>query len=276
MQQHRDLGERQRLSACERAFLGRSSESLKRCSVQTDTTFRTLLSPFLEGYHIEAVLRGNVIHNVFFCICQAAFCILSTTSTKTDALLRLAQKGPVRARDLDEAGIPRAYLKRLCERGLLEQVDRGLYRLADAPVTELSSVAEVAKRVPHGIVCLLSALQIHGMTTEVPHAVWLLLDRRARLPRLAYPKLEVVRASGVALEHGVEKRTIEGVDVHITTPAKTVADCFRFRRHVGMEVALAALKDYLGKRLGSIDALLEAARADRVSTIIRPYLEALA
>lgn len=200
---------------------------------------------------------------------------MPATPTKTTALLRLAQKGPVRARDLDKAGIPRAYLKRLCDRGLLERVDRGLYRLADAPVTELSSIAEVAKRVPHGIICLLSALQIHGMTTEAPHAVWLLIDRRARLPRLVYPKLEIVRASGAAREYGVETQRIEGVDVHITTPAKTVADCFRFRRHVGMEVALAALKDYLGKRLGSIDALLDAARADRVSTIIRPYLEAL-
>lgn len=217
----------------------------------------------------------GLIHTVDSQDDETTFRIMPAAPTKTTALLRLAQKGPVRARDLDKAGIPRAYLKRLCDRGLLERVDRGLYRLADAPVTELSSIAEVAKRVPHGIICLLSALQIHGMTTEAPHAVWLLIDRRARLPRLVYPKLEIVRASGAAREYGVETQRIEGVDVHITTPAKTVADCFRFRRHVGMEVALAALKDYLGKRLGSIDALLEAARVDRVSTIIRPYLEAL-
>jgi predicted transcriptional regulator of viral defense system len=195
--------------------------------------------------------------------------------TKTARLLRLAQKGPVRARDLDGASIPRAYLKRLCDRGLLEQVGRGLYRLADGPVNELSSLAEVTKRVPHAVVCLLSALQVHGLTTEAPHAVWILIDRHARMPQLASPKLEVVRASGAAREHGIEARMIDGVKVRLTTPAKTVADCFRFRRHVGLEVALSALKDYLRKRMGSIDALVEAARADRIYAFMRPYLDAL-
>jgi predicted transcriptional regulator of viral defense system len=200
----------------------------------------------------------------------------SLAETKTASLLGLARKGPVRARDLDEAGVPRVYLKRLCDRGLLEQVDRGLYRLPDAPVTELSSLAEVAKRVPHAIVCLLSALQVHGLTTEAPHAVWVLIDRHARAPKLASPQLEVVRASGVARTHGIESRVIDGVKVQLTTPAKTVADCFRFRRHVGIEVALAALKDYLKKRKGSIDALVAAAHADRIYAFMRPYLEALA
>lgn len=198
-----------------------------------------------------------------------------TSTSKTDSLILLAKKGPVRARDLDEAGIPRAYLKRLCDRGVLERVDRGLYRLAEALVTELSSLAEAAKRVPHAVVCLLSALQVHGLTTESPHAVWVLIDRRARMPKLAYPRLEVVRASGPAREHGVETRVIDGVNVRLTTPAKTVADCFRFRRHVGLEVALAALRDYLKSRKGSIDELVEAARADRIYSFMRPYLEAL-
>jgi predicted transcriptional regulator of viral defense system len=200
----------------------------------------------------------------------------STTTTKTASLLGLARKGPVRARDLDEAGIPRTYLKRLCEGGVLEQVDRGLYRLANASVTELSSLAEVAKRVPHSIICLLSALQVHGMTTEAPHAVWVLIDRHARAPKLASPQLEVVRASGAARIHGIESRVIDGVKVQLTTPAKTVADCFRFRRHVGTEVALSALKDYLKKRKGSIDALVAAAQADRIYAFMRPYLDALA
>jgi predicted transcriptional regulator of viral defense system len=196
--------------------------------------------------------------------------------TKTDSLLGLARKGPLRARDLDEAGIPRTYLKRLCDGGILEQVDRGLYRLADAQVTELRSLAEVAKRVPHAIICLLSALQVHSLTTEAPHAVWVLIDRHARAPKLAYPKLEVVRASGAARSHGIETRLIDGVKVQITTPAKTVADCFRFRRHVGVDVALETLKDYLKSRKGSIDALVAAAQADRIYAFMRPYLEALA
>ncbi len=236
------------------------------------------------------------------------------STNKTDALLRLARKGPVRARDLAEADIPRAYLRRLCDRGVLEQIDRGLYRLADAPATELHSLVEVAKRVPHAIVCLLSALQIHELATEAPHAVWVLIDRHSRTPKLGYPKLEVVWASGAARQHGVESQTIDGVRVQITSPAKTVADCFRYRRRVGLDVAIAALRDFLAKSRGrptkrerrdrrggggqghgsgygtgtsrgdgygdpsvySIDALIEAARADRIYTFMRPYLEALA
>lgn len=199
----------------------------------------------------------------------------ATDSVKSSALLRLARRGPIRARDLDEHAIPRTYLRRLCDQGLLEQVGRGLYRLADAPLGELGTLAEVCKRVPHAIVCLVSALQFHGMTTEAPHAVWLLIDRHARAPKLASPKLEVVRASGAAREHGVEVRIIDGVEVRLTSPAKTVADCFRFRRHVGLEVALDALKEYLRKRKGTIDALVEAARAARIYGFMRPYLEAL-
>lgn len=197
-------------------------------------------------------------------------------ATKTDTLLQLARKGPVRARDLAKAGIPRVYLRRLCDRGMLEQVDRGLYRLANAPVTELHSVAEVAVRVPHATVCLLSALQLYEMTTEVPHAVWVMIDRHARMPKLSYPKLEVVRASGRALTHGIEIRDVEGVKVRVTSPAKTVADCFRYRQHVGLDVAMAALRDYLRAHRGGMNALVEAARADRVYTFVRPYLEALA
>jgi predicted transcriptional regulator of viral defense system len=200
----------------------------------------------------------------------------SRAKDKTDKLLALARRGPVRARALDAAGIPRTYLTRLCARGLLERVDRGLYRLADADLSELSTLIEVSVRVPRGTICLLSALQLHEMTNESPHAVWLLIDRRARTPKFTTPKLEIVRASGDALEHGIETRVLENVRVRVTTPAKTVADCFRFRRHVGLEVALAALRDYLGKRKGTIDALLAAARADRVSSVLLPYVEALA
>lgn len=200
---------------------------------------------------------------------------MTANTEKTARLLRMARNGPVRARDLEAASIPRAYLTRLRDRGLLEQVDRGIYRLADAPLSELSSLAEVSKRLPNAVICLLSALQAHGLTTEAPHAVWVMIDRHARTPKLENPSLEVVRASGPARTHGVETRIIDGVKVRLTTPAKTVADCFRFRRHVGLEVALAALKDYLRKRKGSIDALIEAARADRIYAFMRPYLEAL-
>lgn len=195
--------------------------------------------------------------------------------TKYDRLVHLARRGPLRTRDLDAAKIPRTYLRRLAERGVLEQVDRGLYRLADAPVTELHSLAEVAKRSPRAIVGLLSALAAHQLTTELPHKVWIVIDRAARVPKISYPRLHVVRASGPALSHGVVTRAIEGVPVRMTTPAKTVADCFRYRRHVGLDVALAALREYLRSRSGGIDELLEAARADRIQSVMRPYVEAL-
>jgi predicted transcriptional regulator of viral defense system len=210
------------------------------------------------------------------------------STSKTETLLRLARAGPLRARDLAAVGIPRTYLRRLSDRGLLERLDRGLYGLPDAPATELHTIAQVAKRVPHATIALLSALQVHGLTTEAPHAVWILIDRGARTPRLGHPKLEVVHASGAAREHGVEQHAIEGVEVHITSPAKTVADCFRYRRHVGLDVAIAALREYLrrpegtrtrktGRRPGPpIDVLVDAANADRVYSVLRPYLEALA
>jgi predicted transcriptional regulator of viral defense system len=197
------------------------------------------------------------------------------TTTKVSRVLRLARRGPIRARDLDAAEIPRAYLRRLVERGVLEQAGRGLYRLTSADATELRSVADVAAHAPEGIICLLSALQLHGLTTELPHAVWLMIDTRARAPKIETPAVEIVRAHGRARSHGVETRRIEGVPVKLTSPAKTVADCFRYRRHVGLEVAIAALRDYVSKKAGSVDALVAAARADRAYSIVRPYLEAL-
>lgn len=202
--------------------------------------------------------------------------------SKTQLLVELSGAGPIRARDLATAHIPRSYLRRLCDQGVLERVDRGIYRLAEGAESELHILAQVGKRVPHGIVCLLSALQLHGLTVEVPRAVWLMIDRSARTPKVGYPALEIVRGSGLARSYGVESRVIEGVTVQVTSAAKTVADCFRYRRRVGLDTALQALRDYLRRRPGrnayqySIEALLAAARADRAHNVIRPYLEALA
>lgn len=197
-------------------------------------------------------------------------------STKKTLLLRLAHKGLLRPRDLAKARIPRAYLTRLCEERLLEKVDRGVYRMANSSISENYSTAQVAKRLPYATVCLISALQIHQLTTEIPHAVWIMIDRNGRAPKATNTKLQVVRASGAASTHGVEVCMMDGVRVRVTTPAKTVADCFRYRRHVGMDVALEALRDYLRKRSGTVDAVVEAAQADRIYTFMRPYLEALA
>lgn len=194
---------------------------------------------------------------------------------KTKSLLELAERGPVRARDLSAAGIPRSYLARLVARGRLEHVDRGLYRLVDGDPTENLSLAEVCKRVPNGAICLLSALQFHHLTTEAPHAVWLLIERGARAPTFTQPRTVLIRASGAAFEHGIETHAADGVSIRVTSAAKTVADCFRYRRYVGLEVALAAMRDYVSKYRGQTDALLSAARADRVFSVLYPYLEAI-
>jgi len=195
--------------------------------------------------------------------------------TNVSRLLKIAETGPFRARDLDRYGIPRAYLKRLSDRGLIERVDRGLYRSAKAPASELHTLAEACKRVPHMTICLLSALQVHCLTTESPHAVWGMIETRARTPKVAYPPLVIVRASGSAWTYGVESRTVEGATVRVTTPAKTVADCFRYRNDVGLETALLALKDYLRKYRAGVGNLTTAARADGIYTVMKPYLEAL-
>lgn len=200
-------------------------------------------------------------------------------SSKSKALLALGAKGPFRASDLEPLGIPRAYLQRWQAKGLIEKVDRGLYRATDADFTEKRDLVDVVRRVPKGVICLISALAVHELTTQIPHVVWLMIDRRARAPQIKYPPVKVIRASGPALSHGIQTRTIEGTRVRITTPAKTVADCFRFRNVVGQDVALEALREYLAKRRSGpaygIQTLVEAATAARIKTVLLPYLEAL-
>ena len=186
------------------------------------------------------------------------------------------REGVVRARDLAPLGIPRVYLKRLEEKGILERVSRGLYTLAGVPITEHHTLAEAAKRVPHGVVCLLSALSFHRLTTQAPFEVWLAIDRSARRPRVDYPPLRVVRMTGEARRAGLEKHDVEGVTVQITSAAKTVADCFKFRNKLGLDVALEALRDYHRDRRRNLDDLWRFARICRVANVMRPYLEALA
>ena len=146
---------------------------------------------------------------------------------------------------------------------------------AGAEITEHHTLAEAAKRIPTGIVCLLSALGFHGLGTQVPHEVWIAIDVKAHKPTVDWPPLRIVRFSGKARTHGVERHDIEGVLVLVTTRAKTVADCFKYRNKIGIDVAIEALKGYLGKRGRSMDELLAAAAACRVANVMRPYIEAL-
>ena len=181
--------------------------------------------------------------------------------------------GVFRARDVATS---RVALARLTRAGSLERVGRGLYVHAKANVTEHHTLVEATVRVPRGVVCLLSALRFHGLTTQSPHEVWMAIGIKARKPVTDWPPLRIVRFSGAALGFGVEKHLIENVTVRITSREKTVADCFKYRNKVGLDVALEALRDYLRARRRSVDALMEAAAASRVTNVIRPYLEALA
>lgn len=176
---------------------------------------------------------------------------------------------------MEAAGIPREYLLRLMRRGVLERSGRGLYRLADAPVTEHHSLAEVAKRLPHSTVCLLSALAFHEITTQNPAEVWIALPAGSRTPRASGPQLRVVRFTGRALTEGREVHRIEGVAVGIYSPAKTVADCFKFRSKIGLDVALEALRECVGQRKATIREIHQFARICRVARVMQPYLEAL-
>ena len=194
---------------------------------------------------------------------------------KERAIAIARKRGIARARDFDAAGVPRAYLRRLRDEGLLVRMGRGLYQLADAPRSEAHSLAEAARVVPHGVVCLLSALQFHGLTTQLPHEVWMLIGHKKWAPKNPPVSLRIIRATGKALTAGVEQHKIEGVEVPVTSPAKTVTDCFKYRNQVGLDVAIEALRDCLRARRAAVDDLWRFAAIDRVQNVMRPYIEAI-
>ena len=179
-----------------------------------------------------------------------------------------------RLRDIDQVGLTRGRLRGMISRGEAEKVGRGLYR-RPSEITELDTVATVCARVPGAIVCLLTALLIHRIGTQLPAEVWIALDRKARKPRVDHLPLHIVRYSGPMLRYGVEERRVQGVVVRITSPARTVVDCFRYRNKIGIDVALEALKDSLRTRRVSVDALVRAAQVCRGYAVIKPYLEAV-
>ncbi|MQA92822.1 MAG: transcriptional regulator [Gemmatimonas sp.] len=184
--------------------------------------------------------------------------------------------GIARSRDLERAGITRTQLRRLRERGVVERVERGLYVLPGGPQTELRDLAEAALRVPGGVVSLLSALRFHGLTTQNPFEVWLAIDRKAWRPRLDHPPIHLVYLSGASLQEGVEEHLVEGVRVRVFSAAKTVADCFKFRNKIGIDVAVEALRDFHAQHPKRLEEVWRFARVDRVSRVIMPYLESLA
>jgi len=197
--------------------------------------------------------------------------------THTQKVLHLVRKyGWLRASDLADAGVPRVMLTRMAASGQLERAARGLYRLPDSGSSEHEGLVTVASKVPQAVVCLLSALQFHGLTTQLPWQVWIAMPRGSHVPRLEYPPIRMVQFTGEAYTQGIETHERDGVKLHVYSVAKTVADCFKHRNKIGMDVALEALKDARAQGRASFDDLWRCAKVCRVSNVMRPYMEAVA
>jgi predicted transcriptional regulator of viral defense system len=193
-----------------------------------------------------------------------------------ERVLHLAsERGAVRTRDLADHRIPRAVLSRLVKSGRLTQVSRGLYALPDHPRSEQHQLAEIAVRSTQGVFCLLTALRFHELTTQSPHQIWLAIPNKAHAPKLDYPPLRILRFSGAALTQGVETHMVDGVSVRVYSVAKTVADCFKYRNKIGLDVALEALRESRREKRATNDELWRYAKVCRVTNVMRPYMEAL-
>jgi predicted transcriptional regulator of viral defense system len=196
--------------------------------------------------------------------------------TKTERLLELIQrKQVVRSQDLDAVGIPRNYLSRLVHRGELRKLGHGLYAGTAVPASEHISLLEVSRKVPKAVICLLSALRFHEIGTQAPHEVWIAIDVKAWAPRISSPSVRIVRLSGDSLHFGVKEHEISGGMIRVFSPAKTVADCFKFRHKIGLDVALEALRECYRLKKASMNELWEAAKVCRVRNVMKPYLESL-
>ena len=197
-----------------------------------------------------------------------------TTEKQNKILDIISDRGVIRPRDLEKKGISPQILYRLCWDGKVVRLARGLYAASDYEPTEYHSLVEVCSRIPRGVVCMLSALQFHGLTTQLPHEVWIAIEAKARTPRIDAP-VRIMYFSGDAFTKGVDQHNIEGSMVKVYCPAKTVADCFKYRNKIGLDVAIEALKDCLAQKKCSVDEIWKYAKACRVTNVIRPYLEAV-
>jgi predicted transcriptional regulator of viral defense system len=182
--------------------------------------------------------------------------------------------GLVRTAEAIRAGIHPRTLYALRDTGVLEQISRGVYRLAAQSPMSNPDLVTVAVRFPKSVVCLVSALAYHGITTQIPHSVSIAIDKGSESPRIEYPPVSVYRFSGESLSAGIEEHTIDGAAVRIYDPEKTLADCFKFRNRIGMEIVLEALRLYKTRKRFNIEKLMEYARICRVEKVMRPYLEA--
>jgi predicted transcriptional regulator of viral defense system len=194
---------------------------------------------------------------------------------KASVLKFVEKEGIVRPSELEAHGFARSELYRLVREGAVIRQGRGLYTASRHQYTTEHSLAYVAKRLPAGVVCLLTALRFHELTTQSPAEVWVALPTKARKPRLDYPRLRVARFSGAALTEGIETHRIEGVDVRVYSAAKTIADCFKYRNKIGIDVAVEALRDFTRRNRGGANELARFAKVCRVTRVMQPYMDSI-
>jgi predicted transcriptional regulator of viral defense system len=182
----------------------------------------------------------------------------------------------LRPSDAVALGYSRMYLAQLAKQGRVRKISRGLYATPQRKESEFSSFSEIASKHPKALVCLLSALAFHGLTTQAPHEVWIAIGNKDRIPKMSYPPLRIVRFGGETHSDGVASHTMDGVEVKVTNIAKTIVDCFKFRNKIGLDVALEALKEAVQSKRVTMDELWHYSRLCRVHNVMRPYLEGLA
>jgi predicted transcriptional regulator of viral defense system len=186
-----------------------------------------------------------------------------------------ARKPVVRSRELVAAGVPRSVITRLLRSGRIKRISRGVYVLPDYQEGEHAALLSVARRSPNVVFCLLTSLRFHELTTQSPAQVWIAIPNKGRSPKLDYPPLRVVRYSDRSLKTGTITRTIDGITITLTGVEKTVADCFKFRNKIGLDVAIEALREARASKMFDADAFWRYAIVDRIANVVRPYLEAL-
>lgn len=191
------------------------------------------------------------------------------------ALNLVKEKGIVRSSEFVAEGIPRITISRLVASHELQQIERGLYCLPQKEFSEKESLIVVASRVPQAIFCLLTALQVHELTTQLPRKVWIAMPIDSHLPKIDYPPIKMVKYTGKAYSEGVEIQQSDGIDYRVYNVAKTIADCFKHRNKIGIDIAIEALKDAYGKNKVTTDELWHYAKICRVANVMRPYLEAI-
>ena len=200
---------------------------------------------------------------------------MQNTTHHQRALDLLYRKGLLRASDLDAIGVPRVVLSRLTASGQMKRVGRGLYRLPGSAQSEYESLATVAVKVPQAVFCLLTALQFHELTSQLPRQIWIAMPRGSHTPRIDYPPVKMVQMAGDTYSAGIEEHERDGAKLRVYSIAKTVADCFKYRNKIGLDVALEALKAVRAKRSASADDLWRYAKICRVTNVMRPYLEVI-